>query len=421
MIYSKSAQLTIDSTLTDLVTHDFAVESYVIAQSVADVLEKQPDLPGVIITMENQFVGVISRYRFFEQLGQLYGVAIHFKRPIQIMLEAIAIEPLLLPATTPIHQAVRQALERPQGVVYEPIVVSWPDQRHQLLDIYTLLVAQTQLFSIANELIQVKNDALEKQIHEIQKAKEEADVANQTKSNFLANVSHELRTPLTSILGFAKMTQKRLTEKILPLIPNNDRKINRAVEQVTQNMTIIISEGERLTNLINDVLDLAKIEAGKIDWHIQKLRVTDIIDPAVSATSSLFHQKPLKFVKQMPADVPLIMGDRDRLIQVIINLLSNAIKFTTEGKIGCQVIVDDHRVVIQISDTGRGISEDNLSKIFDKFEQINDTLTDKPAGTGLGLAICKEIIAYHKGQIWVDSQLGQGTTFFFSLPVAEKG
>lgn len=250
-----------------------------------------------------------------------------------------------------------------------------------------------------------------------QEAKEVADAANETKSDFLASVSHELRTPLTCILGFARIIQKRLEERILPAVNARDDKTLRAVTQVCENIQIIIDESQRLTALINKVLDLAKIEAGMVEWHMEPLPVAEVIERAMAATAALFEQKGLKPIAEISADLPDILGDRDRLIQVIINLLSNAVKFTEHGSVTCQATRAEGEILIRVIDTGIGITEVDQAQVFEKFKQVGDTLTNKPQGTGLGLPICKEIIEHHGGRIWVESELGRGSVFSFTLPI----
>jgi PAS domain S-box-containing protein len=254
----------------------------------------------------------------------------------------------------------------------------------------------------------------------MREAKETAEAASQMKGTFLANVSHELRTPLTSVLGFAKIIKKRLDEVIFPVIPQDDKKIERAMTQVNTNVDIIIAEGERLTSLINNVLDLAKIEAGKIEWNMQPVSIQEIIDRATAATSSLFETKPFKLTADVQEGLPQTIGDHDRLLQVVINLISNASKFTDEGGITVRGWREDGNILVSVTDTGMGIAKSDYGKVFEQFVQVGDTLTNKPKGTGLGLPISKQIVEHHGGKMWVESELGKGSTFTFTLPIAEE-
>ncbi len=272
-----------------------------------------------------------------------------------------------------------------------------------------LLGRFAQLASIALDnarLYQVTNEA-----------RVAAEAANEAKSAFLANVSHELRTPLTSIMGFTRIVQKRLQERIVPLVPVNDAQVQRAIVQVDSNLKIVLSEGERLTSLINNLLDLEKIRAGKMDWHMKEVHIAEIVDQAWAASSSLLENKGLTWVREIPADLPPVLGDHDRLVQVIINLISNAVKFTEKGSITCRVTATVEELAVCMQDQGIGIDKKDQVLVFEKFRQVGDTLTNKPAGTGLGLPICKEIIEHHGGRMWLDSAPGKGSSFYFSLPL----
>lgn len=279
------------------------------------------------------------------------------------------------------------------------------------------------LSTIASSVgVAMKNAQLFEEVQQAKMIAEQAgkaaEQANQAKSAFLSTVSHELRTPLTSVLGFAKIIGKRLDEKIFPLINKSDTKANKTVTQISDNLKVVISEGERLTNLINDVLDLAKIEAGKMEWNMEKVNLAEVAERALAATTSLFANKNLKLIKQIDPDLPEISGDRDKLIQVIINLISNSVKFTEKGSITCSVSKKENELVVSIADTGIGIAKEDFAAVFEQFKQVGgDTLTDKPKGTGLGLPICKEIVEHHGGHIWLESEVGKGSEFSFSLPV----
>ncbi len=282
------------------------------------------------------------------------------------------------------------------------------------------------LSTIASSVgVALKNATL---FEEVKQAKMEAEAAsnaaeraNEAKSAFLSTVSHELRTPLTSVLGFAKIIRKRLDERIFPMVNRTDAKIDKTISQISENLQVVISEGERLTHLINDVLDLAKIEAGKMEWSQENIFMSQVAERAIAATTSLFDQKPLKLIKKIDSDLPEIIGDKDKLIQVIINLISNAVKFTDEGIVTCHVYKEKDELIVSISDTGIGIAPEDYAAVFEQFKQVGgDTLTDKPKGTGLGLPICKEIVEHHGGRIWLESFQGKGSTFLFALPLPKK-
>ncbi|NER92487.1 MAG: GAF domain-containing protein [Symploca sp. SIO1B1] len=253
------------------------------------------------------------------------------------------------------------------------------------------------------------------------------------KTEFLATVSHELRTPLTSILGFASIIQEKLEEVIFPGVNATDRKTQKSIRTVGGNINIIVSEAERLTALINDVLDIAKMEAGRVDWNIEPTNPELILNRAIAATSSLFEQQQLPLIKDIPPELPEVEVDCDRLIQVVINLLSNAVKFTQKGSVTCRAVVQppsavdnyelisDGQLLISVIDTGIGIAPEDQEGVFEKFKQVGNILTDKPTGTGLGLPICKQIVEYHGGKIWVESELGQGSTFSFTIPLRQMG
>ena len=256
---------------------------------------------------------------------------------------------------------------------------------------------------------------------EAESASKAAEKANEAKSAFLSTVSHELRTPLTSVLGFAKIIRKRLDEKIFPSVDKTDPKTEKVIKQITDNLGVVISEGERLTHLINDVLDLAKIEAGKMEWNVEDISLEDVAERAIAATTTLFEQKALHLKKVIGKDLPAISGDKDKLIQVIINLISNSVKFTDKGLITLKVYQQEKEIIVGISDTGIGIAQQDHAAVFEQFKQVGgDTLTDKPKGTGLGLPICKEIVEHHGGRIWLESEAGKGSTFSFALPIVRS-
>ena len=264
--------------------------------------------------------------------------------------------------------------------------------------------------------------AIKRHEQELGQLVEKLRKASAAKSSFIANVSHELRTPLTAVLGFAQIVQNRLENVLLPRIENPDRLTERAMAQVRENVGIMILEGQRLTKMINDILDLEKIEAGQMVWDIEPVDVGSVIRQAAAATASLYRNKRLEFHADVDGDLPPVSGDRDRLVQVVINLIANAVKFTDRGHIACSAKRGAGPFIsVSVSDTGIGIAPQDQIDVFEKFRQVGDTLTEKPSGTGLGLPICREIVEHLGGAITVESIPGFGSTFTFQLPTAEAG
>ncbi len=290
-------------------------------------------------------------------------------------------------------------------------------------DITELKKAEAELREHRNnleKLVEQRTSELNDANQQLIEANEKLIAMDKVKSDFVSSVSHELRTPLTSILGFAKIIRKKMQDVLLPMIDDSERKVARAKRQVDENIGIIITEGERLTTMINEVLDLAKMEAGKTEWHMAPTSAGEIIERSISATSSLFEEKGLELVTEIEPSLPTVNADTDRLIQVVVNLISNAVKFTDSGTITCRASREGNEIIVSVIDTGMGISREDAPKLFDRFKQVGDTLTNKPKGTGLGLVICKEIIEHHGGRIWFESEIGQGTAFSFTLPTMES-
>lgn len=243
---------------------------------------------------------------------------------------------------------------------------------------------------------------------------------DQMKTDFISTVSHELRTPLTSVLGFASIIKEKLETDVFPGLNPEDRKLQKTIKRVADNLHIIVSEAERLTSLINDVLDIAKMEAGRVEWQMQPLDLAELLHVATASTAPLFETNGLQLFCKIQSNLPEILGDRNRLLQVLINLLSNAIKFTKSGSVTCRIKREGDSICISIIDTGIGIALEDQPKVFEKFRQVGDTLTDKPKGTGLGLPICKQIVEHHGGKIWVESTPSKGSTFSFLLPIYNR-
>lgn len=244
-----------------------------------------------------------------------------------------------------------------------------------------------------------------------------AKEVDRMKTDFIATVSHELRTPLTSVLGFAKLARNKLVSRVAPAVDTEDVRAHRALLQVDTNLDIIAREGKRLSELIDDVLDISKMEAGRVEWSSDTIDPSELVGEVMAVTSGLFAGDLVDCVSRIEAELPALVGDRARLLRVLINLVSNAVKFTEAGTVTISVERADEELMFAVTDTGIGIPRDLRGTIFEKFRQARDTLTDKPRGTGLGLPICKHIVEHHGGRIGVEDGPGAGSRFFFSLPL----
>jgi signal transduction histidine kinase len=249
-------------------------------------------------------------------------------------------------------------------------------------------------------VVAIQNARLFREIEE--KSRELAE-ASKHKSQFLANMSHELRTPLNAILGYAEL--------MLDSIYGEPSEKMRAVLERLQ------SNGRHLLGLINDVLDLSKIEAGQLTLSLEDYSLSDMVHGVVSAVEPLAAEKRLAFKAEVGPDLPIGRGDGRRLSQVLLNLVGNAIKFTDKGEVAIRASATNGAFTVAVCDTGPGIDAADQAKIFEEFEQADSSITRKKGGTGLGLSIAKRIIEMHGGRIWVESEPGKGSTFFFSLAV----
>jgi GAF domain-containing protein len=238
---------------------------------------------------------------------------------------------------------------------------------------------------------------------ELQAKSQELEIASRHKSQFLANMSHELRTPLNAILGYGEL----MADGIYGQVPEPMRDVLGRVD----------ASGRHLLGLINDVLDLSKIEAGQLALALAEYSMKEIVDVVIASVESLAAEKGLALAVDVPADLPTGHGDQRRLTQVLLNLVGNAIKFTEEGGIGIQAMVTDGAFQVTVVDTGPGIAPADQERIFEEFQQADTSTTRPKGGTGLGLAIARRIMAMHGGRIWVESAVGEGSKFRFTLPV----
>lgn len=279
-------------------------------------------------------------------------------------------------------------------VVEEPLALE---------EVMTIIDEASQALAYSRQLEQ-KSRELEAATNELRSANQRLQELDRLKDDFISTVTHELRTPLTSIRAFSE-------------ILGDNPQLESA--QRAKFLGIITRESERLTRLINQVLDLAKIESGAAEWHPSALDMREVIEDATTALSQIYKERGIQLTTDLPDGLPVVYADRDRIFQVALNLLSNAANFCdkTESRVHVSVMAEESALRIEITDNGIGISATDQNIIFEKFRQVSDATAGKPKGSGLGLAISREIVQHYKGRLWVVSTPGLGSTFSFTLPL----
>ncbi len=272
-------------------------------------------------------------------------------------------------------------------------------------EVYRILDETSQVIEYSHRLEQ-KSAELEQATAQLRTANERLKELDSLKDHFLSMVSHELRTPLTSLRAFGEI-----------LVDNPEV----SQEERERFLNVIVKESSRLTRLIDQLLDLARMEAGEMDWSLSAVDVEGAISEAMAALDGLIQENGVVVRVDIPQGLRPVRADRDQLMQVVINLVSNAIKFCdkSEGHIEVTVGVADKGLQVSVADNGKGMPDDMIERVFDKFHQSIGRSGDKPQGSGLGLAICREIITFFGGKIWVANRSEGGAIFTFTLPDAE--
>lgn len=357
----------------------FSIHTTTDPQQAFDLLAKG----GVKLVISDQRMSAMSGVEFLKQVKDKYP------QIIRILLTG--------------HADIQAAEEAVNvGQVYRFITKPWDPEElkrtvRQAISLYDLTIDRQRLF----EDIQVMNKELLSSNNRLQ-------MMVDRQKEFTSTVSHELRTPLAAMKMALDIV---LSGTSGPLTDDQRNFLNKAKSNV-----------DRLHRLINDILDLTKMEMGKISMKIERGNLSSTIDEAVDAQKSLALNKGLELQVDYPAVNELVFFDKDRILQVMVNLLSNAIKFTEKGAVTVKLLYDHDRNIaeVRVCDSGPGIKPEDISKLFEKFQQLEGAFNNKTGGTGLGLAICKTIIEAHQGKIWAESQLGQGSQFCFIIPIEER-
>ncbi len=272
-------------------------------------------------------------------------------------------------------------------------------------EVMSMLDETSQAIAYSREL-EHKSRQLEVATAYLREANQQLTELDRLKDDFVSMVTHELRTPLTSMRALSEILLEN------PDLPTGERE---------RFLRIVVEEIERLTRLINQVLDLSKIESGSAEWEISEVDLREVVEDSATATEQLFSERDAELRVRLPDAVPAVTADRDRIKQVMLNLLSNAAKFcdAEQGLVAVELGVVDGALRVDVRDNGPGIGPEEQQQIFEKFRQGGDGVTGRPKGTGLGLPICREIVAYLGGELWVESEPGRGATFSFTLPLTD--
>ena len=383
-------QLTSDATLSDLPYFSATVTPDTQVEVLDQQLRADPELPGVMVVAACRLRGLVSRDTLLSHLSRQFGVSLYMRRPVQKLLEANPIEAIVLPFDCPVGEAASRALSRRTDSAFESVIAS-NGQQFRLVDVHRLLIAQSELLKLANETMQRQIDATE--------------AANQAKSQFLANMSHEIRTPLTAIIGFSE-------NLLQPDVTQSER---------TEAVQTILRTGHHLLLLLNDILDLSKIEAGRLDVERLKCSPGKVLVDVVSALRVRADARKTELRLTYRAPIPeFVQSDPTRLRQILINLVGNAIKFTERGRVEISVAIENAQadpplLRFDIVDTGIGMTSEQVGRLFQPFTQADGSMTRRYGGTGLGLTIRSQLAQLLGGDISVTSEFGRGSTYSVTI------
>lgn len=378
-----------DSRIGTLITSKEHIAPGILVKHAADRFfsEGRPDALAVVEC--NEPVGLITRNKFLMKLFRAYGYELYGRRPVISLTDTT---PLFVDAEERLDVALDLAMDRPFQDIYDELVVVDSKGCYKgLLSVKELVIRQSHALAdsiVQKELANAKASELEK--------------ISRVKSQFLANVTHELRSPVNAIISIAEL-MKISCEK-------------GHIVQLKDRLSLLLSSSASLKAIINNVLDLSKIEAGKMDVIPEKFDAVTELNDVVETGRILIGAKPVDIRLAASEQSVYIESDPVKFRQIALNLVSNAAKFTERGNITVSLETEGDFIVISVNDTGPGIKSEDMDKLFSAFSQIEDTKTKRHEGTGLGLTVTKYLMNLLKGHIWVESEWGAGTAFFVRLP-----
>lgn len=361
-----------------------------ITNQVADKFFHSNQLDAIALVENERPAALVTRPKFLFNLFRRFGFELYGKKPV---IQIADTKPLIMHEHERLENAIDKALSRPDRDIYDEIVVVDGDGLYKgLLSVKQMIIHQSN--ALANSIVQ-KEMAREKA--------KELEKVNQVKSQFIAHVTHELRSPVNTIIGLSELL-KRSSEK-------------GEIDKLKDRLSVLMSSAAHLRTVITNILDLSKIEAGKMDVILESFDVMPILRDVVETTRILIGNNPVD-VEVATHDGPVfIVSDPVKVRQILINLMSNAAKFTEKGRITLALTTGEKMIKLSVKDTGIGIKEADLDKLFVAFSQLEDAKTKSHEGTGLGLTITKNLVNLLGGGISLSSRFGEGTTFEVRLPV----
>jgi len=377
----------------NLITSSECIPPYALTKSVAERFLESTQLEAVALVEGRKPVGLVTRLKCLFTLFRRYGFELYGRKPIITIADT---DPLLIHESERLDVAIDKALERPTENIYDEIIVVDDDSYYKgLLSVKQMVIQQSNALAnsmIQKELAHVKAEELEK--------------LSKVKSQFIAHVTHELRNPVNAII---------LLTELMAISYNKGY-----YDQLKDRLSLLMSSAISLRAIITNILDLSKIEAGKMDVIYERFDIVKIIREVAETTRILLNNKPVD-VEVVAHDGPVfIESDPIKVRQILTNITGNAGKFTERGRIVIALSTENERLRISVSDTGMGIKEENLNRLFIAFSQLEDAKTKRHEGTGLGLTITKNLLNLLGGGITVSSRYGEGTTFEVYLPMRKE-
>jgi len=376
-----------------LITSRESLQPHILVKEVVDRFFRSTELDAMALLEGQKPVGIVTRPKFFFTVFRRYGFELYGRKPIISIADTA---PLVMHGDERLDVAIDKALERPPQDIYDDIIVVEDSGSYSgLLSVKQMVIQQSNV--LANSIVQ----------KEVVHAKaRELERMSRMKSQFIAHVTHELRSPVNAIIGLAELIQMSSEKGYM--------------EQLKDRLSLLMSSATNLRAIVTKILDLSKIEAGKMEVIVEGFDVLPLLNEAAETTRVLVGNKPVSVEVVSHGDQVLMMSDPIKIRQILINLLSNAAKFTERGRIGIDLGVDGDRVRIAVSDTGIGIRESEMEKLFMAFSQLEDAMTRRHEGTGLGLTITRNLLSILNGEITVSSTFGEGTLFTVFLPSTYK-